>query len=237
MPDPEPDADEVYAWGHDPHVHDDEHMFLYALLGHAVLWAPDQPIHLTPEVGAWIPAGVVHSARFDEDSVIVPFCFERDRFSLDADEVHVVRVAAHQRRHILAAARSSVGTPSDELFEVLQDSGSLLPLPAPQSAAPCAVAAGLRAVPHDQRTVEEWALALHTSASTLRRAFLAETGLTFSEWRTRARLNAAVELLAGGMLVGAVAARVGFTSTNGLILAFRRHFGSTPKAFARTIGA
>ncbi|MET0417010.1 MAG: hypothetical protein ABW022_13415 [Actinoplanes sp.] len=34
-------------------------------------------------------------------------------------------------------------------------------------------------------------------------------------------------MLAEGPLVAAVAARVGYTSTNGFIEAFRRHFGHT----------
>ncbi|MCD9901146.1 helix-turn-helix domain-containing protein [Streptomyces sp. MT29] len=64
----------------------------------------------------------------------------------------------------------------------------------------------------------------------MRRAFRAETGLAFSEWRTRLRLDHSLQLLAVGHMVSTVAARVGFVSTNGCILAFRRYFGETPGA-------
>lgn len=225
---------DVHAWGHEPHVHEDEHQFLYTLLGHSVVWAEGRAHHLTEEVGLWLPAGLLHSARFDEESLVIPLCFDRARYDLDARSALPTRVSIHQRRRILAFVRGAGENdePGRDLFDLLQDGGRLLPLPSPQTTAPQAVAAGLRAVPHDTRTVAEWAEILYTSPSTLRRAFVAETGLTFSEWRTRARLNASAEFLAEGLMVSAVAARVGFTSTNGFIVAFRRHFGDTPKAFA-----
>jgi AraC-like DNA-binding protein len=40
--------------------------------------------------------------------------------------------------------------------------------------------------------------------------------------------NRSQDLLAEGRLVSMAAARVGFASTNGYILAFRRYFGQTP---------
>ncbi|NEE40338.1 helix-turn-helix domain-containing protein, partial [Streptomyces sp. SID7982] len=57
--------------------------------------------------------------------------------------------------------------------------------------------------------------------------------LAFSEWRTRLRLNHSLHLLAAGHMVSTVAARVGFVSTNGYILAFRRYFGETPGAYVK----
>ncbi len=87
--------------------------------------------------------------------------------------------------------------------------------------------------PGDPRTASEWAESLYTSSTSLRRAFRAETGLAFSEWRTRLRLNHSLHLLAAGHMVSTVAARVGFVSTNGYILAFRRYFGETPGAYVK----
>jgi AraC-like DNA-binding protein len=109
--------------------------------------------------------------------------------------------------------------------------GSRLTVPEPRSPIARAVAGSLAETPGDQRTATEWASLHFTSSTSLRRAFRAETGLSFTEWRTRLRLNHSLDLLAKGMRVGAVAARVGFTSANGYILAFRRHFGETPGAY------
>ncbi|MFG2989441.1 helix-turn-helix transcriptional regulator [Streptomyces sp. NPDC048257] len=75
---------------------------------------------------------------------------------------------------------------------------------------------------------------LYTSSTSLRRAFRAETGMPFSEGRTRLRLNHSLSLLEQGQLVSTAAARVGFVSTNGYIVAFRRHSGQTPGAYVRS---
>ncbi|MFE0729914.1 helix-turn-helix domain-containing protein [Streptomyces antibioticus] len=78
-----------------------------------------------------------------------------------------------------------------------------------------------------------WAAALCTGSTSLLRAFRAETGTAFSEWRTRPRRNHSPALLDQGQLVGAVAARVGLVSADRCIPAFRRHFGRTAGAYVR----
>ncbi|MEU9897168.1 helix-turn-helix domain-containing protein [Streptomyces phaeochromogenes] len=86
-------------------------------------------------------------------------------------------------------------------------------------------------------TVEQWAARVLSSARTLRRDFLADTGLTFEQWRLLCRLGAAVEFLAAGYDVDQVAARVGFASRNGLTRAFKGRFGLTPHEFGRELSA
>nr|WP_281387116.1 helix-turn-helix transcriptional regulator [Jiangella mangrovi] len=100
-----------------------------------------------------------------------------------------------------------------------------------------ALAEAIVAQPADGRGLREWATALHVSEKTLRRAFLAETGMTFTDWRTRVRLRASLPLLADQLPVAAVAARVGYRSANGYIGAFRRHFGRTPGSYAARLTA
>ena len=62
---------------------------------------------------------------------------------------------------------------------------------------------------------------------------MAETGLTFGEWRTRLRLRAALSHLAAGEAVSVVAARVGYESTSAFVAAFRRQVGVPPGSYFR----
>ncbi|MGW6575265.1 helix-turn-helix domain-containing protein [Streptomyces sp. NPDC054945] len=103
------------------------------------------------------------------------------------------------------------------------------------STATAALAGRARSIrtPSDPRTATERVGNLCTSSTSLRRAFRAETGTAFSEWRTRLRPNHSLSLLEQGQLVSSGAARVGLVSTDGYILAFRRHFGRTPGAYVR----
>lgn len=86
-------------------------------------------------------------------------------------------------------------------------------------------------------TVPQWAARVLSSPRTLRRDFLADTGLTFEQWRLHCRLGAAVELLVAGYDVDQVAVRVGFASRNGLTRAFKGRFGTTPHEFSRELAA
>ncbi|MFD5568965.1 helix-turn-helix domain-containing protein [Streptomyces cadmiisoli] len=100
-----------------------------------------------------------------------------------------------------------------------------------------AIAEELTRDPALDLTVEQWASRVLSSARTLRRDFLADTGLTFEQWRLLCRLGAAVEFLAAGYDVDQVAARVGFASRNGLTRAFKGRFGLTPHEFGLKLSA
>lgn len=76
-------------------------------------------------------------------------------------------------------------------------------------------------------------LATGAGIRTLERLFLAETGMTISRWRQRARLMAAVERLGRGEPVTAVAAAVGYATPSAFTAMFRAHLGRTPREVSR----
>lgn len=80
----------------------------------------------------------------------------------------------------------------------------------------------------DNRSLEQWAQWGGVSARTLARRFVSETGFTFSQWRQRARLLRALELLAAGAAVTTIALELGYENVSAFIAMFRRTFGVTP---------
>jgi AraC-like DNA-binding protein len=93
------------------------------------------------------------------------------------------------------------------------------------------VAAALRDQPADPRTLAEWGHAVGASERTLARAFVAEAGMPFGQWRTLLRLRAALPLLAAGEPVSRVAHTVGYETVSAFVAAFRRETGITPAAY------
>jgi AraC-like DNA-binding protein len=85
-------------------------------------------------------------------------------------------------------------------------------------AADPAAATGLAAV----------AKAAGASSRTLARLFRSETGMTFTEWRTRLLLIEAVERLARGASVTEVALELGYGSTSSFVFMFRQQVGVSP---------
>lgn len=184
----------------------------------------------------WIPPDVPHGLRshgpFSGWSVYVAasVCAELPR------EPCVLLVSGLLREAVTRAASSAgdvLDAPQARLAGVILDEIRALPqvalgLPMPQDARLLKIAQALSDQPDDGRRLEEWAGWAGIAPRTLTRRFIAETGFTFTEWRQRVRLLMALELLAAGRPVTAVALDLGYDNVSAFIALFRRAFGVTP---------
>jgi AraC-like DNA-binding protein len=112
-----------------------------------------------------------------------------------------------------------------------------LGLPLPRDARLQKIAGALADDPADPRGIDAWAAWAGTSARTLSRRFVTETGFTFSAWRQRARLLRALEMLAVGMPVNAIALDLGYATASAFIGVFRQAFGVTPAVYRQRLVA
>ena len=223
---------EVHAWGHPPHAH------LFGQLVHAISGRAIFTIHaddgralsthaIDDTSAIWVPPAVWHSARFEPD-------FSPSAHPLDLgpsqQRVLLLVVDTTVRAELLATQwRPDEWLPRTRAAVDAQSAGAAAPPPRPTGAVTRAIALALDTDPADDRDLDDWARELHTSAMSIRRAFKAETGLTWSAWRTQHRVHAAVERLRGGERPSRAAAAVGFSDT-GLSAAVRRLYGCTPSA-------
>lgn len=199
--------------------------------------------HLTAGEGVWIPEdGWNHRAIVTEPGTVAfPLWTHPGAGSLSEPTRFEVpdgwRDWLIQNFNLQVTPLSGRGYSQDAITGLLHRPGSrpaLLDPPAmPRAHGARAVAEELLRDPALDFTVSEWAVRVLSSSRTLRRDFLADTGLTFERWRLHCRLTAAVELLATGYDVDQVAARVGFASRNGFTRAFKQQFGSSPSDLRR----
>lgn len=140
-------------------------------------------------------------------------------------------------REAVARATSWSGEPfrpeQNHLLEVILDEICTAPvddlgLPMPGDARLLKIARALSECPEDGRRMAQWADWVGMAPRTLSRRFLAETGFSFTEWRQRVRLLRALELLAQGRPVTAIALDLGYDNVSAFIALFRRIFGITP---------
>ncbi|MEU1811026.1 AraC family transcriptional regulator [Micromonospora aurantiaca (nom. illeg.)] len=205
--------------------------------------------HLAAGQGAWIPAdGWNHRAIVTEPGTVAfplwlhpgagPLPEEPTRFAVPAGwqdwliqyfNLQVTPLSG--RRYLQDAITALLHRPG------ARPSAPLTLPEMPGATAARGVAEELIRDPALDLTVEQWATRALSSPRTLRRDFLADTGLTFEQWRLRHRLIAAVEFLAAGYGVDQVAARVGFASRNGFTRAFKQQFGLTPHEVSRKLSA
>nr|WP_246406550.1 helix-turn-helix transcriptional regulator [Modestobacter versicolor] len=231
--------DEPGGWG--AHVHE-QHQLVWTAAGSARVTAGRRSWVLPASRALFVPGGVPHDVVLRVPAALHCLYVWPAACPLGWTEPALVTVSP-----LLAALLRSLGGPGgsspvaaqarDVVFHEL--AAARLPddgLPVPTDSRAAWVAAQLVEQPADETPLAGWAQRLRVGESTLRRAFVAGTGLPFSEWRSRARLQAALPLLERGLPVAAVARQVGYGSVNGFTAAFRRLHGSTPGSWRRAGG-
>lgn len=249
------EEDRFGPWGHGTHRHDDD-QFIVALSGSAVIDVDGEQFAVNQGTGVWIPAGFPHSARFHPqfapyvhrtgsptDVVSAPCTVAvtgelRNRLlassisGADASPILCATLRKDDRHHPIGQPENPVApTTDDASAERTRMRAEVARLARAELHGPLtsAISAALHADPADDRTLDGWARRLHTSTTSIRRAFVAELGTSYTTWRTAVRLEAAVALLHRNYPVANAARSVGLTH-NGLLAAFRRGYGCQPSA-------
>ncbi|MGE5523603.1 MAG: AraC family transcriptional regulator [Rhodospirillaceae bacterium] len=108
-----------------------------------------------------------------------------------------------------------------------------LELPLPASADLAALCERILADLATRRPCGDDAAAANTSARTLYRRFLRETGISFARWKQQARLLESVRRLSAGAPVTRVALDLGYESASAFSTMFRRALRISPRAFIK----
>ncbi len=122
------------------------------------------------------------------------------------------------------------------LVEVIVDQLAVAPrtplqLPMPRDRRARRLARALLADPAQPVPLDRLAAGVGASRRTLERLFLAETGMTIGQWRGRLRLVRAVEQLAAGQPVTAVAGALGYATPSAFTAMFRAQLGEPPRRY------
>jgi AraC-like DNA-binding protein/quercetin dioxygenase-like cupin family protein len=214
-----------------------QHQLVWAARGVVLVTVDTAHWVLPPTRALWAPAGTRHRTGASGTAALRGIFVEPARCPIDWAKPTMIEVSTllAELLHYLTGDRV-VGPErlraEAVIFDLLEPV-RVAPIGAPVPTDPRArhVAEALAADPADSRTLEEHGHAVGASARTLARAFSADTGFTFSRWRTQARLRAALPLLANGAPVESVSRRVGYESVSAFVAAFRREVGLTPGAY------
>jgi AraC-like DNA-binding protein len=144
----------------------------------------------------------------------------------------VLRAATWSQRPQTDSAARIASVIIDEIRTLPVES---LGLPLPRDVRLQRIARAILEDTASERGLEAWAKWGAVSSRTLSRRFVTETGFTFSAWRQRARLLRALEMLADGQPVGAIALDQGFATASAFIAAFRRMFAESPGAYRQRV--
>jgi AraC-like DNA-binding protein len=236
-------AEVVTGW----HSHD-RHQLEYAFEGVAEVETETARYLLPPQQAIWIPAGVQHSSTLTDVKAVSVF-FDPSLGLRAGDRVRILAAAPVIREMILYARRWPVGrTGSDAMADTFFEALGYLvvdwldhetPLCLPTARDPLVAAAMDYTAEHlAEVSLPDVCHAVGASERTLRRAFLADTGMSWRKYLQESRLLKAMSLLAGcdeNLLT--VALSVGFESASAFTRAFGRYAGESPHAYRQRIGS
>jgi AraC-like DNA-binding protein len=196
-----------------------------------------------PLRGIWIPVGVEHSVYCSTNAQLRSLYIDSKATSFSWTECKTLIVSPLLRELI----REFSGMPVEydergsqgRLVSVLLDQISLAPetglsLPWPKDARLCSICNDIQEHPENQNTLSEFSKRLDLCERTLSRIFVQQTGLSFRQWRQRARLLFSLSLLAKGERVTDAAIACGYESMSAFIVAFKEQMGVTPKEIFTT---
>jgi AraC-like DNA-binding protein/quercetin dioxygenase-like cupin family protein len=195
---------------------------------------------LPPHRAGWIPPGEPHKVSISGVTggwslLVAPRAcagLPRRPCVMGLNELMLALV----RRAVLWSDEPVLGTAQKRLAAVLLEEIRSAPreplhLPMPGDRRLLRVAQAILKCPDDTRTLEQWADWAGLSARSLSRLFLAETALSFAQWRQQARLTLALEMLAKEVPVAEIADALGYATPSNFIAMFRRSFGDTPSRY------
>ncbi|MGW9114769.1 AraC family transcriptional regulator [Microbacterium sp. NPDC055683] len=230
------DVSDRVEW--EAHVHEDRHELLWGSRGTLTAETDDGYFAVPGALGLWIPAGVAHRVVAAAGTAFRCTFVEAEIAPVAPSTTavvipEVVRALLDRLEaapYLAPAARLHAEELALGLLEPVEVATVDLPIPSDERTR--RVAEAILADPSDDRTIEDWGRHVGASARNLSRLFVAETGMSFAGWRTRARMRRAIEWLAADHTVVSVSRRAGYATPSAFVQAFRREIGRTPGEYA-----
>ncbi|MDO4920141.1 AraC family transcriptional regulator [Kocuria sp.] len=222
-------------------LHGDCHLLLWQLHGRTDVHLASGPRVLPGGHACWIPAGVQHRLHVAADSVVFPLFLRLELGASGLPPGAVLRIPRAQTLLLMALLQQQYGDALSATVDLEARVAALVAglepaarPPAPRSAEAQTVAAAFLEDLSDTRSIAEVVAANYSVHRTVQRQFLAETGMTPHQWRTRLRLAEALDLLRMGASVTDTARRCGYTSASAFRRAFTSRYGAPPGRYAKT---
>jgi AraC-like DNA-binding protein len=218
------------------HVHDWAQL-VYAARGVMTVEVADGCWVVPAHRAVWVPAQTPHSIEMTGSVEMRTLYFSPVLARALPNTCETLEISPLLRELILATVRLQmlhhdvpeqsrlIGVIVDQLASI---EAVELRLPMPKHPRLRELAERLRKNPLKTPSLRALAAEVHLSTRTVERTFIAQTGLTFVQWRQRLRFLHALQLLAAEKAVTEVALAVGYRSPSAFIVAFRRALGVTP---------
>ncbi|MDV5170385.1 helix-turn-helix transcriptional regulator [Photobacterium rosenbergii] len=215
----------------------------YAVEGMLIVHTRQGQYVAPPQFAIWIPEGVEHKVISNGAAQMRSLYIETDALAdLPWTEPRVCSITPLVRELTLQfcalPADYNCDSADGRLAQVLVDQIAYLPSASTQLTIPsdkrlATIAELLQHHPDEQRDIEQLGELVGLSGRSVSRLFKQQTGLTFQQWRQRARLLEALNRLESGRTVTSVSIECGYDSVSAFVSIFKKQFGDTPGEYLR----
>jgi AraC-like DNA-binding protein len=228
-------SDFEIAWHEHPRF-----QLLYAVSGVMTVNTANETWVVPPQRAVWLPPRTRHRLTTAGSVKMRTLYVRPDAASRMPQRCEVFEVTALLRELILRATELPLdydeAGPAGRVVALLLDELCALTrlpynLPMPRSPLLSRICEALLAAPAEDLSLESLAARHGTTTRTLARRFRAETGMSFTMWRRRARLLRALAWIAEGRPILEVALDLGYESPSAFSAMFRREFGAPPSHY------
>ena len=213
---------------------------IFAVRGVMMIDTRDATWVVPPQRAVWMPPKVAHRVRTSTAVHLRTLYIRPAAAKRMPKTCEVLEVTPLLRELIVRATELPIeyeerGVAGRVMRLMLDELASLprLPysLPMPKGTPLASICSHLMEAPDEAATLDVLAARHATTARTLARHFRRETGMSFAEWRRRARLLRALGWIAEGRPILAVALDLGYDSPSAFSAMFRRELGAPPSRF------
>ncbi len=219
-----------HAWG----------QFVYANEGVLLVATPKKRYIVPPEQGVWIIPEVEHEVTAITHVSLTSFYFDNGLLDKLPKQCCVLAINTFLKGLILEASTVNndyIWSGADGLLlRLITERLSLAPavvfeLPFPKDRRLLTILSMIQEQPACAYGLDEWGEIVGASSRTLSRLFKSETGLNYSQWRTRLNIQIAIGQLTKGELISNIALNLGYESPSAFTHMFRVNTGMTPSFY------
>jgi AraC-like DNA-binding protein len=213
---------------------------IYAASGVLAVETRDATWVVPRQTAVWVPPGIEHRLTAKGAVRLLSLYVRKDAAGSMPTACAVLEGTPLLRELILRATKLpleyDIRGPAGRLMRLLLDELAGLKrlpyhLPLPHVAPLSALCQSLLDKPADVATLPDLAAKAAMSTRTLARHFRRQTGMSFAQWRRRARLLRALGWIAEGRPIVAVSLDLGYDSPSAFSAMFRRELGAPPSQF------
>ena len=193
-----------------------------------------------PRCALWIPSGMPLTFRGAGALQIYGLFVEPDAVPTLPRECRTLTVSPLLQELLLYAAQMPMlydeDGPDGRIVQVLLDQLAASPAARLSFPMPCderlrQIAISLLNNPADRSTIAEWGRRIGMAERTLSRMLHRDTGMSFGRWRQQLHILIALQRLAQGNSVQAVALDLGYESASAFITMFKKIMGKSPARY------